>query len=46
MEQELAGVAEEEVTPHLRRQQRQGITGIVQMTAIETLLWDNPQKRK
>ena len=44
MEQELAGVAEEEVTPHLRKQQQQGIPGIVQMTAIATLMWATPKK--
>ena len=46
MEQGLAGVAEVEVNPHLRKQQRQRIPGIVQMTAIATPMWDNLQKRK
>ena len=46
MEQELVGVAEEEVTPYLRKKQQQGILGIVQMIGIATPMWDNPQKRK
>ena len=48
MEQELAVVAEEEVTPHQRKQQQQVTSRIVQMiaTVTATPIWDNPQRRK